>query len=183
VVPNRSSTSPLEEISDILDYLSLHACVELTRRLLISISSFPTGAARPRAVLKPSFSLWPNMAADTLETQFQPVADPSVPAVIEMVDEALRSYFQTPASEPKLTKPDELYKAIRGLMVGKAPGQNGIQNRALEYLPQRAVSQLVRIFYAILLTHHFPSLWKHARVTSNLKPVKDPALPSSYRTH
>ena len=52
VVPNRSSTSPLEEISYLLDHLPLHACVELTRRLLTSISSLPTGAARPRAVLK-----------------------------------------------------------------------------------------------------------------------------------
>ena len=68
--------------------------------------------------------------ADTLETQFQPVADPSVPAV-EMVDVALRSYFQTPASEPKLTNPDEVHKAIRGLKVGKAPGPNGIPNRGL----------------------------------------------------
>ena len=51
VVPNRTSTSPLEEISD-LDHLPLHACVELTRRFLTSISSLPTGAARPRAVLK-----------------------------------------------------------------------------------------------------------------------------------
>jgi len=33
----------------------------------------------------------------------------------------------------------------------------------------------------ILLTHHFPSLCKHARMTSILKPGKDPALPSSYR--
>jgi len=49
-VPNRSSISLLEEISD-LDYLPLHACVELTRRLLTSVSSLPTGAARPRAVL------------------------------------------------------------------------------------------------------------------------------------
>jgi hypothetical protein len=38
--------------------------------------------------------------ADNLETHFQPVTDPSVPAVIEMVDVALRSYFLTPASEP-----------------------------------------------------------------------------------
>ena len=52
VVPNQSSTSPLEEISDPLDHLPLHACVELTRRLLTSISSLSTGAARPRAVLK-----------------------------------------------------------------------------------------------------------------------------------
>jgi hypothetical protein len=117
--------------------------------------------------------------ADTLETQFHPVADPSVPAVIEMVDVALRSYFQTPASEPKLTNPDEVHEAIRGLKVGKAPGPNGIPNRALKHLPQRAVSLLIQIFNAILLTHHFPSLWKHTRVTSILKPGKDPALSSS----
>ena len=51
VVPKRSSTSPLGEISD-LDHLPLHACVELTRRLLTFNSSLLTGAARPRAVLK-----------------------------------------------------------------------------------------------------------------------------------
>jgi len=44
--------------------------------------------------------------ADNLETQFQPATDLSVPAVIEMVDVALRTYFMTPASEPKLTKPE-----------------------------------------------------------------------------
>jgi len=31
--------------------------------------------------------------ADNLEAQFQPVTDPSVPAVIETVDVALGSYF------------------------------------------------------------------------------------------
>jgi hypothetical protein len=41
--------------------------------------------------------------ADNLETQFQPVIDPSVPAVIETVNVGLRSYFRAPASEPKLT--------------------------------------------------------------------------------
>ena len=45
-------TNPLEDISDLLDRLPLQACVELTRRLLTSISSFTTGTARPRAVLK-----------------------------------------------------------------------------------------------------------------------------------
>ena len=51
VVPTQTSSSPLEEISDLLDRLPLQACVELTRRLLTSISSLPTGAAHPRAVL------------------------------------------------------------------------------------------------------------------------------------
>jgi hypothetical protein len=116
-----------------------------------------------------------------LETQLQPVAYPSVSAVIETVDVALKSYFQAPASEPKLTKPDEVHDVIRGLKFGKAPGSNGIPNKALKHLPQIAALLLVQIFNAILLTHHFPSWWKHARLISILKPGKDPALPSSYR--
>jgi len=119
--------------------------------------------------------------ADSVETHFQPVTDPLVPAIIEMVDVALRSYFLTPASEPTLTNPDEVHKAIRGLKVSKAPGPNGIPNRALKHLPQRAVSLLAQIFNAILLTHHFPTVWKHARVICILKPGNDLALPSFYR--
>jgi len=42
-----------------------------------------------------------------------------------MFDVALRSYFLTPASESKLTNPDEVQEAIRGLKVSKAPGPNG----------------------------------------------------------
>ena len=45
-------TNPLEEISDLLDRLTLQACVELTRRLLTSINSLPTGTVSPQAVLK-----------------------------------------------------------------------------------------------------------------------------------
>ena len=53
VVSNPHPTiSPIEGISDLLDYLPLDACVELTRRLLTSISFLPKRAARPRAVLK-----------------------------------------------------------------------------------------------------------------------------------
>jgi len=45
-------TNPLEEISDLLDRIPLQACVELTRRLLTSNISLPTGTTRPRSVLK-----------------------------------------------------------------------------------------------------------------------------------
>ena len=72
---------------------------------------------------------------DNLETQFQPVTDPSVPAVTKMVDVALRSYLITPASEPKFSKSEEVQEAIRGLKVSKAPGPNVIPNRALKHLP------------------------------------------------
>jgi hypothetical protein len=77
-----------------------------------------------------------------LEVQFQPVNDPPDPAVIEMVGEALQAYSYAPASEPKLTNPAEIQDAIRGLKASKAPGPNGIPNRALKHLPQRAVSLL-----------------------------------------
>ena len=52
VVPTQSSTSTLEDISDLLDHLPIQACEELTRRLLTSTSFLPTGAARQLAVLK-----------------------------------------------------------------------------------------------------------------------------------
>jgi hypothetical protein len=77
--------------------------------------------------------------AARLEAQFQPVADPSDPAVIETVDVALRAYSYEPASEPMLTDPAEVQHAIRGLKISKAPGPDGIPNRALKHLPQRMI--------------------------------------------
>ena len=52
-----------------------------------------------------------------------------------------------------------------------------IPNRALKHIPMRAVLLLVHIFNAILCTHHFPTISKHTRVISVLKPGKDPAQP------
>ena len=118
---------------------------------------------------------------DNRETQFQPVTEPSVPAVIAMVDLGVRSYLMAPASKTKLTKPKEVQETITGLKVSKSPSPNGIPNRALKYLPQRAVSLLVLIFKANFLTQQFPTAWKHARLISILKPGKDSSLPSSYR--
>ena len=51
VVPTQTSTYPLEDISDLLEHLPRTECVVLTRRILASISSIPSGAARARAVL------------------------------------------------------------------------------------------------------------------------------------
>jgi hypothetical protein len=52
IVANPPTTSPLEDIFDLLDSLSHDECVQLTRRVLASISSIPTGAARHTVVLK-----------------------------------------------------------------------------------------------------------------------------------
>jgi hypothetical protein len=74
--------------------------------------------------------------AGNLEAQFQLVTDLLILAIINTVDVVLRSYFFSPASEPQLTTLDEVHKAIRGLKVSKAPGPNGIPNRALKHLPK-----------------------------------------------
>jgi hypothetical protein len=97
--------------------------------------------------------------ADSLEAQFQPVADPSDPAVIETIDVALRAYFYEAASEPMLTDPAEVQDAIRDLRISKAPCPDGIPNRAPKHLPQRVIFLLVALFNAIFRTQYFPSAW------------------------
>jgi hypothetical protein len=94
--------------------------------------------------------------ADSLETQFQPVNDPSVPAVIEMVNEAMRTYVYAPASEPKLISPSEVLHTIMGLKVGKAPGPNGTPIRVLRHVPKRAITFLTKVFNAVLRRQYFP---------------------------
>jgi hypothetical protein len=81
---------------------------------------------------------------DSLEAQFQPENDPSDPAVIEMVNRAMRTYEYVPASELKVTSPSEVQQAIRGLKVGKASGPNDIPNRVLRHLPTRAITFLTK---------------------------------------
>jgi hypothetical protein len=62
----------------------------------------------------------------------------------------------------------EVQDPIRGLKVGKAPGPNGLKNRALKHLPQRSINTLVAIFNAALLAQYFPLVWKHACVIFSL---------------
>jgi hypothetical protein len=77
--------------------------------------------------------------------------------------------------------PSEVQEVIKGLKVGKAPGPNGVPNRALRHLPKRAITFIMKLFNAVLCRQYFPPSWKHACVISILKPGKDPTLPSSYR--
>jgi hypothetical protein len=53
--------------------------------------------------------------------------------------------------------------------------------RAVKHIPKREVYLLVLIFNAVFRSHHFPPVWKHARVISILKSGKDPAQPTNYQ--
>jgi len=118
--------------------------------------------------------------ADSLETNFQPIPEPSLRAFFEMDDLALRSWFLTPDSQPTLPNPAEVHEAIGGLKVNNAPSLNDIPNRALKYLLQQSISLLAQIINAVLRTYPFPQVWKHDRVISIFKPGNFPTLPSSY---
>jgi hypothetical protein len=83
-------------------------------------SSYFVSPRSPRGGIALSDSEKSEAHADGLETQCQPVTDPSVP-VVEMVDMALRPYLRAPASEPNITNPEQVQEAIRGLKVSKVP--------------------------------------------------------------
>jgi hypothetical protein len=51
LVPTQHNQSPIK-ITDLLDNLPLNACVELTCRLLTSVTTIPSGQTRSQAVLK-----------------------------------------------------------------------------------------------------------------------------------
>jgi len=118
---------------------------------------------------------------DSLEALFQPVNDPSVPAVTEVVNEAMQTYSFAPASQPKLTNPTEVQHTIRVFKVGKAPGPNCVPNRTFNNLPLSVVSILLMLFNVIFRFQHFPSASKQAHLFSILKPGEDLALPLYYR--
>jgi hypothetical protein len=66
--------------------------------------------------------------AGSLEAQYQPMNDPSEPAIFEMVNKAMRAHEYAPTSEPT----SEILQVIKGL---NASGPNGIPNRVLRHLP------------------------------------------------
>jgi hypothetical protein len=92
-----------DQWSDILESLDPEdqSLWKMTRRVMRVATHSPTLVTPGGVALSDSGKA--EALADSLEAQFQPVHDPSDPAVIEMVDEALRSYYFDPASEPKLS--------------------------------------------------------------------------------
>jgi hypothetical protein len=63
-----------------------------------------------------------------------------------LVDDALTSYFCTPAIEHKVTKPDEVDETFMGLKVSHDPGSSGVPNRALGHFSKQSISLLSHIF-------------------------------------
>lgn len=78
--------------------------------------------------------------ADSLAAKFQPVIDPPNTAVIRLVMWVWSILLCT----RKQAHVNEPLKAIRSLKVGKAPGHNCVQNRALKHILLRVMRSSTR---------------------------------------
>ena len=69
------------------------------------------------------------------------------------------SFSIAPASDPLLTNPTEVFRAIAEIKVGKAPCPNGVWNRALRNLPRKAVTFLMKVLKGVLKWQRYPAVW------------------------
>ena len=87
---------------------------------------------------------------------------PSVPPVIEVINETMREYSFAPTSETKLTNPMEVKDAIRvSHLQGSMPrwySQQGLEASSNQ-------CRFVLLFIAIFRPQYLPSAWKLASVT------------------
>ena len=120
--------------------------------------------------------------ADHLEDQFSPnyqgIDINHVSNTHNFVRRALRC---EPNTHIRHATFKEVADHIRHQKNRKAPGHDGITNRALKNLPRKAVAFLTAIINAILRLRHFPSEWKLAEVINIPKPGKDILFPQSFR--
>ena len=99
----------------------------------------------------------------SLEAQFQPVTDASVSAVILMVDLALRSYFLTLATVPKLTTLTMLTKSSCVSWWAGFGTRTVSRTRLWSISPRQRFPFPAQIFNTVLRPHQFPKLWKEAK--------------------
>ncbi|KAB0804621.1 hypothetical protein PPYR_01591 [Photinus pyralis] len=120
--------------------------------------------------------------ADSLEAQCSPVYEHLDEAHIQRVHSHVRRQLAVPPPDriPHTTA-GEVRNFLTHLKIRKAPGPDGIPNRALILLPKKGVAHLVAIYNATLRLRHFPTAWKCADVIQVLKPGKPENIPASYR--
>ncbi|GBP89040.1 RNA-directed DNA polymerase from mobile element jockey [Eumeta japonica] len=115
--------------------------------------------------------------ADSIETQCS-----RFPRTTQLILVASRKRFFKTSSNPQddLTPShfSEVQLLVRSFKTRKAPGLDGISNKAIKCYPQQLLSPLVAIFNACLQNCYFPPAWKEAEVIGIHKPGKPRDFPS-----
>lgn len=88
-----------------------------------------------------------------------------------------------PAVDPIMgpVTPNELKSFFPTLKCKKAPGQDGLVNKAIKHLPDPILEDIAQMFNNCLQTCYFPSDWKKGSTIMIPKPNKQPSDPASYR--
>ncbi|GBP64414.1 Probable RNA-directed DNA polymerase from transposon BS [Eumeta japonica] len=120
--------------------------------------------------------------ADSIETQCSHASPPHDIAHISRIEEEV---LQKTSLEPKddlaPVSLSEVQTLVKSLNTRKAPGLDGISNKAIKCFSIPLLSLLVAIFNACIKNCYFPPAWKEAEVIGIHKPGKPRDLPASYR--
>ncbi|GBP22448.1 Probable RNA-directed DNA polymerase from transposon BS [Eumeta japonica] len=120
--------------------------------------------------------------ADSIETQCSHASPPHDIAHISRIEEEV---LQKTSLEPKddlaPVSLSEVQTLVKSLNTRKAPGLDGISNKAIKCFSIPLLSLLVAIFNACIKNCYFPPAWKEAEVKGIHKPGKPRDLPASYR--
>ncbi|GBP86568.1 Probable RNA-directed DNA polymerase from transposon BS [Eumeta japonica] len=120
--------------------------------------------------------------ADSIELQCSHILPPHDIQHMTLIEEECPSQTSLdPLDDLSPVSRDEVQKPVKGLKAKKAPGLDGISNKAIKCFPTTLLSLQVAIFNACLKNCYFPPVWKEAEVIGIPKPGKPRNLPASYR--
>ncbi|KAJ3649759.1 hypothetical protein Zmor_021482 [Zophobas morio] len=123
--------------------------------------------------------------AHSLENQCQTNIDPDADDEhLDLVEETAEEIRWTEPDKDELirgTHPEETREIIRLLKPRKAPGTDGIPNKALKNLSDEAIVALAGIINAMFKFLFFPARWKEAHVIFIPKPGKNHIFPENHR--
>ncbi|GBP41435.1 RNA-directed DNA polymerase from mobile element jockey [Eumeta japonica] len=92
-----------------------------------------------------------------------------------------RQFLLLPKDDLSSVSPDEVQKLIKNQKPRKAPGLDGINNKAIKCFSATLLALLVAIINACIKNGNFPEAWKETVVIGIPKPGKLHNLPTSYR--
>lgn len=119
--------------------------------------------------------------SDSLHKQFSPNEDKIKNRTINYADKAKRIKDIPITTYIEPTTPEEVKKIIDNLNAHKAPGPDGICNKALKHLPKQSLCYITNLTNAIFRLRTFPNIWKHSHVIMLHKAGKPNKHPESYR--
>ncbi|XP_064539656.1 uncharacterized protein LOC135429319 [Drosophila montana] len=132
----------------------------VVKRLYAGKQAQPSDPSELKLIVETLFPIRP----DVLHTQARPSSH--VAAMPSLIDEV---------------SVEEVLTIARSLKPSKAPGPDGIPNRALKLAMSLQPAQFVQLFNMCLMERTFPTIWKLQTLVLLPKPGKPPDDPSSYR--